>query len=123
MHSCFGPSAERKKNNNRYFDKKVKIRLPVKCTIQGAQISIQVFQKCYIGGNSTNIGKSKRVPEPCQLQVCVCETLYSWNNHQYSKFMKCVEQNGAFRKDNNGVIGHLKYCIIEPTAVVTVVDS
>ena len=91
----FRPSAERKKNNNRYFDKKVQIRRPVKCTIQGAQ--------------NIDSGLSKM--------------LYWWKFHQYSEFMKCVEQNGAFRKDNKGVTGHHKYCIIEPTAGVTVVGS
>ena len=44
------------------------LRQPVNCRYEGGRIEAG-FQKCYIGGITTNIGKSKRVLVPSETIV------------------------------------------------------
>ena len=48
------------------LDRMCGLRLPVKCCHSGTHYIGRVFQKCYIGGKTTNIGFEKRVPIPSE---------------------------------------------------------
>ena len=48
------------------LDRMCGLRLSVKCCYSRAHYIDRVFQKCYIGGKTTNIGFGKRVPIPSE---------------------------------------------------------
>ena len=48
------------------LDRMCGFRLSVKCCYSRAHYIDRVFQKCYIGGKTTNIGFGKRVPIPSE---------------------------------------------------------
>ena len=60
------PSLDEKRILIDILDRICELRLSVKRCHSGTHYIGRVFQKCYIGGKTTNIGFGKRVPIPSE---------------------------------------------------------